>query len=99
MHSLAVPQEKLKIAVIPKSNTAMFWKSLHEGAKLGAISSGDVELLWRAPSKDDDVQEQISLVDQCVNEGVSGIALAPMDKVALAAVVAKPQRKNSSPSI
>ena len=93
MHSLAVPQEKLKIAVIPKSNTAMFWKSVHSGAKLGAVALGDVELLWRAPVEDDDLQEQISLVDQCVSEGVSGIALAPMDKAALAGAVARAAKK------
>jgi len=88
-----LPQEKIKIAVIPKSNTAMFWKSLHAGSKLGAAASEGVELLWRAPVKDDDLQEQISLVDQCVSEGVSGIALAPMDKEALAGAVAKAAKK------
>jgi ribose transport system substrate-binding protein len=86
-------QEKIRIAVIPKSNTAMFWKSVHSGAKLGAVALGDVELLWRAPVKDDDLQEQISLVDQCVSEGVSGIALAPIDKVALAGAVARAAKK------
>ena len=91
--TFVLPQEKLKIAVIPKSNTAMFWKSVHAGSKLGAVASGGIELLWRAPSKDDDLQEQISLVDQCISDGVSGIALAPMDKEALAAVVAKAAKK------
>jgi ribose transport system substrate-binding protein len=91
--SFVIAQEKLKIAVIPKSNTAIFWKSVHQGSKLGTVSSGGVELLWRAPSKDDDLQEQISLVDQCVNNGVSGIALAPMDREALTGAVAKAAKK------
>ena len=93
LSSFVIAQEKLKIAVIPKSNTAIFWKSVHQGSKLGAVASGVIELLWRAPSKDDDLQEQISLVDQSVNEGVSGIALAPMDKDALAGAVAKAAKK------
>ena len=38
MQSSLFPQEKLKIAVIPKSNTALFWKSIHAGAKLGAVA-------------------------------------------------------------
>ena len=91
--SLVFTQEKLKIAVIPKSNTAIFWKSVHQGSKLGAVASGRVELLWRASSKDDDLQEQISLIEQSVNDGVSGIALAPMDKEALAGAVAKATKK------
>jgi ribose transport system substrate-binding protein len=86
-------QEKLKIAVIPKSNTAMFWKSVHAGVKLGGVALGGVEVLWKAPLKDDDVAQQISIVEQCISDGVSGIALAPLDKEALAGPVAKAARK------
>ena len=40
-----------------------------------------------------DIAKQISLVDQCVAEGVSGIALAPLDDEALAGPVAKAAKK------
>jgi ABC-type sugar transport system substrate-binding protein len=59
------PQNKIKIAIVPKSNTAIFWKSIHSGIKLGAVALGGVDVLWRAPSKDDDLAQQISIVDQC----------------------------------
>ncbi|MGD1046729.1 MAG: substrate-binding domain-containing protein [Bacteroidota bacterium] len=87
------PQEKLKIAVIPKSNTALFWKLTHAGAKLGAVASGGVEVVWRAPTMENDITKQISIVDQCVAEGVSGIVLAPLDNKALAESVAKATKK------
>jgi ribose transport system substrate-binding protein len=86
-------QEKLKIVVIPKSNTALFWKLTHSGAKLGAVASGGVDMDWRAPQMENDIAKQISIVDQCVAEGVSGIALAPLDNKALVEVVAKAAKK------
>jgi ribose transport system substrate-binding protein len=86
-------QEKLKIAVIPKSNTAMFWKSVHSGVKLGAVALGDVEVVWRASQKENDIEQQILVVEQCIAEGMSGIVLAPMDKDALAGLVAKAAKK------
>jgi ribose transport system substrate-binding protein len=86
-------KEKLKIAVIPKSNTAMFWKSVHSGVKLGAVALGDVEVVWRASQKENDIEQQILVVEQCIAEGMSGIVLAPMDKDALAGLVAKAAKK------
>jgi ribose transport system substrate-binding protein len=87
------PQNKIEIAIVPKSNTAIFWKSVHSGIKLGAVALGGVEVLWRAPSKDDDLAQQISIVDQCISDGVSGIALAPLNKDAFAGSIAKAAKK------
>ncbi|RPI07152.1 MAG: sugar ABC transporter substrate-binding protein [Ignavibacteriae bacterium] len=86
-------QEKLRIAVIPKSSSAVFWKSVHGGVKLGAAALGGTEVVWKAPLKDDDLAQQISLVEQCISEGVSGIALAPLDKDAFAKSIAKAAKK------
>jgi ribose transport system substrate-binding protein len=86
-------QEKLRIAVIPKSNTAMFWKSVHSGVRLGGVALGSVEVVWRASQKEDDIEQQIIIVEQCITEGVSGIVLAPLDKDALAGSVAKAAKK------
>jgi ribose transport system substrate-binding protein len=86
-------QEKLKIIIIPKSNTALFWKLTHAGARLGAVSSGGVDIDWRASQMENDITKQISIIDQCIAEGVSGIALAPLDNIALAESVAKATKK------
>jgi ribose transport system substrate-binding protein len=87
------PQEKLRIAVIPKSNTALYWKLTHAGAKLGAVSSGGVDMFWSSPQMENDITKQISIVEQSIAEGVSGIALAPLDNKALAESVAKAAKK------
>lgn len=86
------PQGKMKIAVIPKSNVAIFWKSVHAGAKLASVALGDVEVIWK-PAVDDVTLQQISIVEQCIAEGVSGIALAPLEKDSLAVPVAKAMKK------
>ncbi len=91
--TIVLPQEKIRIAIIPKSNSAIFWKSVHSGVKLGAVALGGVEVVWKAPLKDDDVAQQISIVEQCINDSMSGIALAPLDKEALAGPVAKAAKK------
>jgi ribose transport system substrate-binding protein len=93
LSGFVLPQEKLRIAVIPKSNTAMFWKSVHSGAKLGGVALGGVEVLWKASRKENDIEQQIIIVEECISEGVSGIILAPLDKDALAGPVAKAAKK------
>jgi len=80
--SFIYPQGKIKIAIIPKSKTALFWKSVHTGAKLGGVGLG-VNVVWMPPAIDDDIEKQIQLIDQCVKEGYSGIAIAPIDKDSL----------------
>jgi ribose transport system substrate-binding protein len=91
--SFVIAQEKLKIAVIPKSNNSVFWKSLHVGAKIGAMSLSGVEIVWKFSQAENDRAQQISIVEQCIADGVSGIALSPIDKEALAGIVSKAAKK------
>jgi len=73
---------KLKIAVIPKGTTHVFWKSVEAGAKAAGQELG-VEIIWKGPLKENDRAQQIQIVEQFVTEGVSGIVLAPLDDTAL----------------
>ena len=73
---------KLRIAMIPKGATHSHWKSVEMGARKAADELG-VELLWKAPLKENDRAQQIAIMEQFVSEGVDGIALAPLDDVAL----------------
>ena len=91
--AIVIPQEKLKIAVIPKSGAALFWKSAHMGAKLGAMAAADVEIVWKAPQTESDQQQQIGIVEQCIAEGVSGIVLSPISYTALIEPVSKAMKK------
>ncbi|MCB9885859.1 MAG: substrate-binding domain-containing protein [Planctomycetes bacterium] len=83
---------KPRVAVIPKGTTHVFWKAVEAGARVGAESTG-LEVVWKGPLKEDDRNQQIQLVQQFVSEGVAGIALAPLDHVALAPVVASARQK------
>jgi ribose transport system substrate-binding protein len=72
---------KYRIAVIPKGLTHQFWQSIHRGAEQAAVdlsaSGVPIEIIWSGPRTEDDAQAQITLVEQQVASGVSGIVLAP----------------------
>lgn len=86
----ALPGEKAKtwrIMVIPKGATHVHWQSVHHGARRAAADLGNVELLWLAPTKEDDRLEQIALVQRAVAAKVDGIVIAPLDAQALVAPI------------
>jgi ribose transport system substrate-binding protein len=85
--------DKLRIAVIPKGSTHIFWQSVKLGADRAGSELG-VEIIWKAPVKENDRSMQISLVEQFVSDGVSGIVLAPLDDVALRRPVEVAARSN-----
>ena len=82
---------KITIAVIPKGTTHEFWKSIHAGAEQAAEELG-VEVIWKGPMKEDDRDAQISVVEDFISRGVSGIVLAPLDEAALRAPVGNARR-------
>jgi ribose transport system substrate-binding protein len=77
----------LTVAVIPKGTSHMFWQSIHAGANRAGRELG-VEVIWRGPLREDERDSQISEVEGFISRGVSGIALAPLDEVALVGPVA-----------
>ena len=84
---------KLTIAVIPKGTSHVFWQMIHGGAEKAAQELG-VTVIWRGPLREDDRASQISEIEGFITRGVSGIAIAPLDEVALALPVADAQRQN-----
>lgn len=74
---------KKRIAFIPKGATHEFWKTMQAGAEKAASEKG-VELIWKAPLKEDDRAEQIKVVENFTVDKVDGIVLAPLDENALA---------------
>jgi ribose transport system substrate-binding protein len=91
--TIVLPQEKIRIAVVPKGKEAVFWKSVHAGANIGAFTANNVEIIWKSPQTEDDRTQQISIVEQCIEEGVSGIVLSPVDNNALVESVSKAMKK------
>jgi ribose transport system substrate-binding protein len=75
--STASPQKK-RIAVIPKGTTHLHWRSVEKGARKAADEFG-VEVIWKGPLTENDAAQQIGLVEQFTQEGVAGIAVAPLD--------------------
>ncbi len=86
-------QPKPRIAVIPKGTTHVFWKSIEAGAQTAGKEFG-AEIIWKGPLKENDRAQQISIVEQFVDEGVSGIVLAPLDYAALVRPVSTAMQKN-----
>jgi ribose transport system substrate-binding protein len=70
------------IAVIPKGTTHEFWKAIHAGA-VKASRELKVEIIWKGPLREDDRDGQISVMEDFISRGVSGIVLAPLDDIAL----------------
>jgi len=84
-------ESRLTIAVIPKGTTHEFWKSIHAGAVKASKELG-VDIVWQGPLKEDDRDNQISVVEQMITRRVDGIVLAPLDDAALRGPVASAKR-------
>jgi ribose transport system substrate-binding protein len=78
------PAPALYVAVIPKGTTHEFWKSIHAGAERAARGAATkVTIDWKGPPREDDRQEQITVVEDFITKRVGGIVLAPLDSQAL----------------
>jgi ribose transport system substrate-binding protein len=90
--ALGADAPRVRIAVIPKGTTHVFWKSVEAGAQ-AAGQEAHVEIVWKGPLKENDRAQQIAIVEQFVTEGVGGIVLAPLDDTALQRPVAMAMAK------
>src|SRR2546425_624460 len=88
--------KKFSIAVIPKGTTHIFWKTIYAGARKAAedakAQGTDVELIWKGPLREDDREQQIQVVEGFISQGINGIVLAPLDRVALVRPVEEAKR-------
>ena len=78
--------EKKVIGVVPKGANHVFWQTVHAGA-LSAAKEFNFEVEWNAPTLEIDSSRQIAIVESMVNRRLAGIALAPVDRKALVAIV------------
>jgi ribose transport system substrate-binding protein len=74
------------IGMIPKGSAHVFWQTVHAGGIKAARELG-YEIVWNAPATEGDRSRQIAIVESMINQQVAGIALAPVDRRALSAVV------------
>jgi ribose transport system substrate-binding protein len=71
-----------RIAVIPQTEGIIFWEALHTGTEEAANPAG-VFVYWNAPTREDDVEAQIVLVDRVVENNYQGLVLAPDQALSL----------------
>ncbi|MEO9932009.1 ABC transporter substrate-binding protein [Rhodopirellula bahusiensis] len=91
-NSQADPADKqLHFAVIPKGTTHIFWQSVKHGAEQ-AGEEINAKITFRGPSKENDRDEQINVVQGFLNARVDGILLAPLDADALVRPVKEASR-------
>lgn len=89
----ASKNDRTTIAVIPKGTTHIFWKSIHAGA-IKAAKELDIDIIWKGPLKEDDRESQITVVENFITAGVSGMVLAPLDDKALVRPVIEATRND-----
>ncbi len=82
------PNDRLKVAVVPKGTTHQFWQTIHAGAD-AAGKEMNVDVLWNGPKSETDKQDQVDMLNNFASQGVDGIAMAATDKNALAPTVDK----------
>jgi ribose transport system substrate-binding protein len=70
------------IAVIPQTTGLSLWEAEHAGAEAAALKTA-YRLYWNAPTREDDVERQIQIVDRAVRAGDVALILAPDQSLAL----------------
>ncbi len=84
---------KLSILVTPQSVVASFWITVKAGADSAGKELG-VDILWKGPPTEADINNQISILEDYINQRVDAIVLAALDSKALIPVVKRAVSKN-----
>lgn len=74
--------EPSTIAVIPRTTGVQLWESEHAGAEIAATQIG-AHIYWNAPTREDDVERQVAMVEDVIRRKDKGLILAPDQALAL----------------
>lgn len=77
----------LDVVFIPKSRDQVFWTFMRQGVERAVREDGHVQLTWRGPAHNDDVESQIEILQIYSKPGVDAIIIASTDRSRLAAPV------------
>ncbi len=80
------PSNPRMVAVIPETTAQELWEAEHAGVETAALGTG-WKVYWNGPSREDDVQRQIALVEHAIEAGDGGLILAPDHAIALTSLV------------
>jgi ribose transport system substrate-binding protein len=78
----------IRIAVIPRTTGTMMWEPEHRGVLDAGLRAG-AYIYWNAPTREDDVQGQIAMVQRIANSSYQGLILSPDHDLALIEPVRK----------
>lgn len=78
--------EPKTIAVIPRTTGMSLWEPEHAGAAMAAAKY-NMRVYWNAPTREDDVQGQIALVQRVIDKRYAGLILSPDQTLALMTLV------------
>ena len=84
---VAAGDKRLVIAAIPKCTGGEFWETVEQGAR-DAATELDVELKWEGTLTETEIAEQNKIIENMINLGVDGMAVAPLNNRATAKSVA-----------
>ncbi|KKX31936.1 ABC transporter substrate-binding protein [Rhizobium sp. LC145] len=86
----AIPAQAGEIAVIVKTVNSTFWQNVQKGADAAMKEAGGEDTMtFQGPAAESAIADQVNMVENAVNRGVSGIVLAPSDPDALVPAVKK----------
>jgi len=75
-------QSSRTIAVIPGTTATEFWEAAHGGAEAAGRENG-FRIYWNAPTREDDIERQIALVERAIDFEYAGLVVAPRSYLAL----------------
>ena len=79
-----------EIAVIVKTENANFWQNVNKGAEAAGKDLGnEYKVTFQGPQAETAIDEEVNMVNNAINRGVSGIVLAASDPEALIPPVKK----------
>jgi len=74
----------LNIVFIPKSHDQDFWLFMRQGVERAIQEEGHIQLTWRGPAYNDDIDSQIQIVQIYSKPDVDAIIIAATDRARLA---------------
>ena len=68
--------------MIPGTTATEFWEAAHGGAEAAGSQTG-FRIYWNAPTREDDIERQIALVQRAIDAEYAGLVVAPTNYLAL----------------
>jgi len=80
------PTTQIRIAVVPKGTAHSFWLTVKAGAEQAGKEEG-VQILWKGPAEETDVEGQQRILEDFINQKVDAIVMAACDADGMVPVV------------